>query len=107
MHVPKLEGMAIGIEASLQAWSSWESLMQWLDRELALEEMLADPIVQAVMAADGVDAQQIRESLYKAASRIGRRHAGEPKPGIFDRQRGADSAGPEFGGAPAVHSEKE
>jgi hypothetical protein len=33
--------------------------MYWPHREPTLQEMLSDPIVKAVMEADGVDAQEV------------------------------------------------
>ena len=39
-------------------------------REPRLAEILADPIVEAIMAADGVDPQQLLVSLCKTASKV-------------------------------------
>ena len=37
-------------------------------RELRLEEMLADPIVRAVMEADGVDLRELEAELQQTAT---------------------------------------
>ena len=37
--------------------------MNWCHREPTLEEMLSDSIVRAVMAADGVDPQELEAML--------------------------------------------
>ena len=44
--------------------------MNWRDREPGLGEILADPIVQAIMAADGVDPQRLLASLRKTAAKV-------------------------------------
>ena len=50
-------------------------------REPRLAEMLADPIVEAIMTADGVDPRQLLVSLRKTASKVvpltQRRESGE------------------------------
>jgi hypothetical protein len=38
--------------------------------EPTLEDVLADPLVQAVMAADGVDPDELADSLGELAERI-------------------------------------
>jgi hypothetical protein len=43
------------------------------DRELSLPEMLADPIVHALMASDGVAAVELKDLIYNASSRLGAR----------------------------------
>ena len=45
-------------------------------RELRLEEMLADPIVRAVMEADGVDLSELEAELQQTATLL---HATRPK----------------------------
>jgi hypothetical protein len=40
--------------------------MIWRHREPTLEEMLSDSIIQAVMAADGVDPRELEASLRRA-----------------------------------------
>lgn len=37
--------------------------MNWYHRELTLDEMLSDSIIRAVMAADGVDPQELAVML--------------------------------------------
>jgi hypothetical protein len=39
-------------------------------REPRLAEMLADPIVEAIMTADGVDPRQLLVSLRETASKV-------------------------------------
>jgi hypothetical protein len=51
--------------------------MQRFDREPALEEILSDPIVEALMRADGFD----RRSLYALLERVVEPHRHEPKHG--------------------------
>jgi hypothetical protein len=41
--------------------------MRWYDREPTLEDILSDPIVRAVMAADGVDARKLEATLREIA----------------------------------------
>jgi hypothetical protein len=41
-------------------------MMNWCHREPTLEEMLSDSIIQAVMAADGVDPQELEAVLRQA-----------------------------------------
>jgi hypothetical protein len=45
-------------------------------REPRLEEMLADPIIQAVMEADGVDSRELEAELQQTATLL---HATRPK----------------------------
>ena len=45
-------------------------------REPRLEEMLADPIVKAVMEADGVDSRELEAELQQTAALL---HATRPK----------------------------
>jgi hypothetical protein len=44
-------------------------------RELSLPEMLADPIIQAVMSSDGVKALELERLLNAASRRLGKRMA--------------------------------
>jgi hypothetical protein len=44
--------------------------MNCWSREPRLAEILADPIVEAIMAADRVDLQQLLVSLRKTASKV-------------------------------------
>lgn len=39
-------------------------------KELTLDDMIADPIVQALMAADGVDVDQFTQEMERMASVI-------------------------------------
>ena len=41
--------------------------MRWCDREPTLEDILSDPIVRVVMAADGVDARKLEATLREIA----------------------------------------
>ena len=41
-------------------------------RDPSLSEALADPLVRAVMAADGVDARQLAAELREVADRLNR-----------------------------------
>jgi hypothetical protein len=52
------------------------------DREPTLREMLSDPIVAALMRADGVDPAKLRVALNRIAGEIGRRRSisGDPEP---------------------------
>jgi hypothetical protein len=58
--------------------------MNWRDRELRLAEILTDPIVQAIMAADGVDPQRLLASLRKTAAKVVQRMH-ERESGVFER----------------------
>jgi hypothetical protein len=50
--------------------------MIWYRRELTLEEMLSDSVVQAVMAADGVDSQALEVMLKEVGRNVSlARHA--------------------------------
>jgi hypothetical protein len=41
--------------------------MRWCDREPTLRDILSDPIVRVVMAADGVDARELEATLREIA----------------------------------------
>jgi hypothetical protein len=41
--------------------------MRWCDREPTLRDILSDPIVRVVMAADGVDARKLEATLREIA----------------------------------------
>jgi hypothetical protein len=50
--------------------------------ELSLNEALADPLVRAVMAADGVDPRRLAAELREVAARLNRfdrSHVAKPK----------------------------
>ena len=53
--------------------------MDWLHGEPALEEALADPVVRAVMACDGVKRDTVRQ-LIRDMRRV--RHLILPRPGV-------------------------
>ena len=44
--------------------------MSWSHRELGLEDMLADSIVKAVMAADGVDPRELETTFRQIAAHL-------------------------------------
>ena len=50
-------------------------------RELDLKAMLADPIVKAVMEADGIDPRELEAELPEIAARL-RATWNTPKPGL-------------------------
>ena len=50
-------------------------------RELGLKDMLADPIVQSVMQADGIDPRELEAGLPQIAARL-RATWNTPKPGL-------------------------
>jgi hypothetical protein len=45
--------------------------MSWYRREPTLEEMLSDPIVVALMDADGVDARELKAMLNDVGRTLG------------------------------------
>ncbi|HEX4111475.1 MAG TPA: hypothetical protein VH020_02980 [Stellaceae bacterium] len=45
--------------------------MRGNEREPALDEMLTDPMTQALMASDGVDAEKVKDLLAAARRRYG------------------------------------
>jgi carbamoylphosphate synthase small subunit len=45
--------------------------MKWYRREPTLDEMLSDPIVVALMDADGVDARELTAMLRDVGRRLG------------------------------------
>jgi hypothetical protein len=45
--------------------------MHWRHREPTLEEMLSDPIVRALMDADGVDPHELEAMLKEVARTLG------------------------------------
>ena len=61
--------------------------MNWRGREPGLADMLADPIVQAVMAADGVDPRRLLASLRKTAAKVAQQMH-ERESGVFERREG-------------------
>jgi hypothetical protein len=44
--------------------------MNWFHREPTLDEMLSDPIVRALMEADGVDPQELAATLRQAGLKL-------------------------------------
>jgi hypothetical protein len=44
-------------------------------RDMTLPEALRDPLVRAVMAADGVDPERLSEQLQQIARQVARRSA--------------------------------
>jgi hypothetical protein len=58
-------------------------------RELDLKAMLADPIVKAVMEADGIDPRELEAGLPQIAARL-RATWNTPKPGLASARRGGD-----------------
>ena len=56
-------------------------------KEPSIEEMLADPIVRAIMAADGIRAGEL-ETLVRAAAKRPRATGGKDKKGPRRRRRG-------------------
>ena len=48
-------------------------------RELTISEMLADPMVVALMAADGVQVKDVRQLLSDAAERLGKAQNGKDR----------------------------
>jgi hypothetical protein len=57
--------------------------------ELRLEEMLADPIVKAVMEADGIDSRELESELQQTAALLHatRRTLIQPGPAQSDLRR--------------------
>ena len=60
--------------------------MRWCSGEPRLAEILADPIVQALMAADGVDPRQLLASLHKTAAKVAQ-PTRERESGGFERRK--------------------
>jgi hypothetical protein len=54
----------------------------WECREATLAEILADPLVEAIMDADGVDPKKLSETLCKTAVKAGR-HLADQESGNF------------------------
>jgi hypothetical protein len=63
--------------------------MIWYQREPTLEEMLSDSIIQAVMAADGVDPRELAASLREMGGGAHRRLHGWG-PWSASRSQGGD-----------------
>jgi hypothetical protein len=62
------------------------NLMRWCAHEPTISEMLSDPIVRALMDADGVDAGELEASLRSlAASRA------PPRPARTARRSGSSA----------------
>jgi hypothetical protein len=50
-----------------------------LDRELSLAEMLADPIVQAILARDGITKEEVEDLIGAVRPKLASRaHPNEP-----------------------------
>ena len=80
--------------------------MNWRGSEPRLAEILADPIVQAIMAADGVDPQRLLASLRKMAARVVQQMH-ERESGIFEGRKGtADSMMRGADASPTVRAEE-
>jgi hypothetical protein len=53
--------------------------MNWCHREPTLNEILSDPIVRALMEADGIDPQEVAATLRQAGLKLGpQARVGEP-----------------------------
>jgi hypothetical protein len=52
-----------------------EEIMAHICREPSLAQMLADPVIQALMASDGVDRSELDEVIAAARRRIERRRS--------------------------------
>jgi len=48
--------------------------MRWCHDEPTLEDMLADPLIAAVMRADGVDSDELRPALNEVAELVSSRN---------------------------------
>jgi hypothetical protein len=51
------------------AGTKGSEIMRGSDREPALDDMLTDPMTQALMASDGVDAEKVKDLLAAARRR--------------------------------------
>jgi hypothetical protein len=47
--------------------------MRWCHDELTLDDMLADPLIESLMRADGVDADALRPALSEIAELVSAR----------------------------------
>jgi hypothetical protein len=47
--------------------------MRWCHDELTLDDMLADPLIETLMRADGVDADELRPALSEIAELVSSR----------------------------------
>jgi hypothetical protein len=47
--------------------------MRWCHDEPTLDDMLTDPLIAAVMRADGVDADELRPALHEMAELVSSR----------------------------------
>jgi hypothetical protein len=54
--------------------------MTWYYREPSLEEMLSDPIVRAMMDADGVDPHELGAMLKEVGRNLGAAHTADFHP---------------------------
>jgi hypothetical protein len=83
-----------------------EAGRSWETTEPRLAEILGDPIIQALMASDGVDPQQLMRSLCEAPSRSPL-PAPDGQSRDFEKEReAASSRGLIVGSSPAGDPEK-
>jgi hypothetical protein len=47
--------------------------MRWCHDELTLDDMLTDPLIETLMRADGVDADELRPALSEIAELVSSR----------------------------------
>ena len=80
--------------------------MNWRGREPRLAEILADPIVQAVMAADGVDPQQLLSILRKTAAKVMQQMRERESEGFERRKNTTGSMRRAARASSTVHTEK-
>lgn len=80
--------------------------MNWRGREPRLAEILADPIVQAIMAADGVDPQQLLATLRKTAAIVVRQPRERESEGFERRKNTTRSMRRAASASSTVHTEK-
>ena len=59
--------------------------MNWCCDEPGVDDVLSDPLIQSVMAADGVDHDELHTMLSEVAEQIGRRPSAKRK-GLFARR---------------------
>ena len=59
--------------------------MNWCFDEPGMDDVLSDPLIQSVMAADGVDRDELQTMLSEVAEEIGRRPSGKRK-SLFGRR---------------------
>ena len=69
-----------------------EAIMTEYEREPTLEDVLADPLVHALMARDRVDAEEVRALLERLRSAEKRRPPGGRSIGLRHSRRGVIDA---------------